>query len=150
MSTYHLRNSRTGNKYKTRYNKKKTRYNKTKICNKNSRNKSKSKTKIKSRYKSIKYYLAGSPTTNTTIPCSMCNKTTTRSESLTPLQCLNKHGQQSHRICKDCWFNEETGFALENKKHSCPGCLTNLPLNPLPKSNTTNKPSTTEPIVIST
>jgi hypothetical protein len=40
-----------------------------------------------------------------------------------------KHGKAAHRICEDCWWDEQTGFALESSSHECPGCRKGLPLN---------------------
>lgn len=63
--------------------------------------------------------------------CCMCNKTLNvndKTNALIPLECLRKHGKEAHRICKECWFDEEDGFALEGKSHKCPGCEKGLPL----------------------
>ena len=50
--------------------------------------------------------------------------------AMTPLVCLNAKGPlASHRLCHDCWFNPETGFALEGTNHSCPGCENHVPSN---------------------
>ena len=29
---------------------------------------------------------------------------------------------KTHKICENCWWDEEQGFALENTSHKCPGC----------------------------
>jgi len=60
--------------------------------------------------------------------CCMCSKDTQNEVLLIPLACLNLHGQKSHRICQECWWNKETGFARENGSHCCPGCEKGLPL----------------------
>jgi len=63
--------------------------------------------------------------------CCMCNKTLNvndKTNALIPLECLRKRGKEAHRICKECWFDEEDGFALEGKSHKCPGCEKGLPL----------------------
>ena len=65
--------------------------------------------------------------------CCMCGKPVDlddRVNALIPKQCLNKYGRMAaHRICKECWFEPETGFAVEGANHKCPGCVKNLPLN---------------------
>jgi hypothetical protein len=63
--------------------------------------------------------------------CCMCNKTLNvndKTNALIPLECLRNHRLEAHRICKECWFDEEDGFALEGKSHKCPGCEKRLPL----------------------
>jgi len=63
--------------------------------------------------------------------CCMCNKTLNvndKTNALIPLECLRNHGLEAHRICKECWFDDEDGFALEGKSHKCPGCEKGLPL----------------------
>jgi hypothetical protein len=42
---------------------------------------------------------------------------------------LNTNGVVAHRICNKCWWEPETGFAVEERNHDCPGCLKGLPLN---------------------
>jgi len=29
---------------------------------------------------------------------------------------------KTHKICENCWWDEEQGFALEHTNHKCPGC----------------------------
>jgi hypothetical protein len=58
----------------------------------------------------------------------MCEKVVHKDHSLLPSECKIKHGLRAHRICKECWFDEEDGFALEGKSHKCPGCEKGLPL----------------------
>jgi len=63
----------------------------------------------------------------------MCGKEIKISEGLVPSICLQKYGSRAHCICKDCWWNEETGFAREGTKHDCPGCEKRLPLTKVPE-----------------
>jgi hypothetical protein len=60
--------------------------------------------------------------------CSICEKTFLINDTLVPRECLMKHGKGAHRICKNCWWDPEFGFALETSSHKCPGCQKNLPL----------------------
>ena len=80
------------------------------------------------------------------INCCMCENKTSRKDTFMPLACLQKHGAKAHRICHNCWWDPETGFARENAPHGCPGCKKELPLNVVPKRNT---PKSEEIIVIS-
>ena len=59
--------------------------------------------------------------------CCMCEKTISN-DGLMPRSCYMKHGENAHRICQECWWNENTGFAKENALHGCPGCLKGLQL----------------------
>jgi hypothetical protein len=61
--------------------------------------------------------------------CSMCEKNVTKDKTLIPRECLMKHGMSAHRICKDCWWDTEAGFAREDASHKCPGCIKGLPLS---------------------
>ncbi len=83
---------------------------------------------------------------NALIPCCMCEREFHRDDMLVPLACLQKHGERAHRICRDCWWDPQIGFAREDAPHGCPGCKRKLPLNPPLK---TRKPTTDEIIVIS-
>ena len=47
---------------------------------------------------------------------------------LTPARCLKKHGMRAHKICSNCWWDKDTGFASECASHICPGCEKNIPL----------------------
>jgi hypothetical protein len=67
-------------------------------------------------------------TEETKVNCCMCEKKVNMNDTLIPRECLNKYGQRAHRICSECWWNPDTGFAREGIKHSCPGCVKNLPL----------------------
>lgn len=40
-----------------------------------------------------------------------------------PIQCVNRTTPIAHKICADCWWDEEKGFALETNCHKCPGCI---------------------------
>jgi len=62
------------------------------------------------------------------VNCCMCEKKVNTNKTLIPLECLNKYGSRAHRICSDCWWDPEEGFAREGIKHSCPGCMKNFPL----------------------
>ena len=74
------------------------------------------------------------------VNCCMCEKKVNMNDTLIPQECLNKYGQRAHRICSDCWWNPDIGFAREGVKHSCPGCAKNLPLTkPIP-SKKSNEP----------
>ncbi len=53
--------------------------------------------------------------------CCICGKS--MSDGLMPRSCYMKHGEHSHRICQDCWWDPNTGFANETSTHGCPGCL---------------------------
>jgi len=83
---------------------------------------------------------------NANIPCCMCEQTFPRDTTMVPSACLMKHGDKAHRICQECWWDPETGFAREDAPHGCPGCKKGLPLNPPLKSK---KPAIEEIVVIS-
>ena len=52
--------------------------------------------------------------------CCMCYTEHDVSNMLTPRRCLVRNGlEKSHKICQSCWFSI---FAVEDVKHSCPGC----------------------------
>ena len=77
--------------------------------------------------KSNKRYKKGGE--NEKVTCCMCEREVDKSNTLVPRACLIDHGRAAHRICHTCWWNPESGFALENRAdHKCPGCLKNLPL----------------------
>jgi hypothetical protein len=63
-----------------------------------------------------------------TIKCCMCEKVINKDNTFVPLKCLNKHGKAAHRICQDCWWDPNIGFAREGVSHECPGCIKGLPL----------------------
>ena len=87
-----------------------------------------------------------SPNTNANVPCCMCDREFPRESMIIPLACLQKNHERAHRICQDCWWDPQMGFAREDAPHGCPGCKRRLPLNPQIK---TIKPTTEEIIVIS-
>ena len=81
----------------------------------------------RSNRKSIKRYKKGGE--NEKVTCCVCKREVDKSNTLMPRACLNNNGFAAHRICNACWWNPESGFALENRAdHKCPGCLKNLPL----------------------
>lgn len=63
----------------------------------------------------------------------MCERIVLLEITFVPGKCLMKHGKAAHRICEDCWWDNEKGFALETSSHECPGCLKGLPLTPFIK-----------------
>ena len=73
------------------------------------------------------------------ISCCVCDKQFPRDTMMVPAQCLRKNRDRAHRICQNCWWNPETGFARENAPHGCPGCKRGLPLNPPLKSRPPRK-----------
>jgi hypothetical protein len=62
------------------------------------------------------------------VQCCMCERRVSDENTLKPSACLMKHGSKAHRICKDCWWDPEKGFAREGVNHECPGCKKGLPL----------------------
>ncbi len=61
--------------------------------------------------------------------CCVCENMVNKQNTFIPRQCLISHGQKAaHRICANCWWDSETGFAKEDTSHKCPGCVKNLPL----------------------
>ena len=74
----------------------------------------------------------------TQVKCCMCEKPVAVDGSLQPRACLEKHGSASHRICQDCWWNNEYGFAREGVSHECPGCKKGLPLTLVKPSTKVN------------
>ena len=53
--------------------------------------------------------------------CCVCTK---QSGKFMPIQCFYYRSESnSHKICQDCWWDEEKGFAIESKSHKCPGCV---------------------------
>ena len=68
--------------------------------------------------------------------CCMCGKEIDTNNGLIPGACYKKNGAiRAHRICSECWWNSETGFAREGADHRCPGCVKGLPLNGTPLDN---------------
>lgn len=62
------------------------------------------------------------------VTCCMCEREVDKNSTLIPRECLNKFASRAHRICLDCWWNPEYGFARENAPHGCPGCAKKFPL----------------------
>ena len=71
---------------------------------------------------------------NEKVTCCVCKREVDKSNTLMPRACLNNNGFAAHRICRDCWWNPESGFAREDTDHRCPGCLDNFPLTPVEKN----------------
>jgi hypothetical protein len=95
------------------------------------------KAKRNNKTKRIKFSTKGrgrtSATAYTTDPkCSICLKSVLHDKSLIPARCIQTRGQSAHRICKECWFDEKCGFALEHVDHKCPGCLKGMPFTKVP------------------
>ena len=65
---------------------------------------------------------------NVPVSCCVCEGTFPRDDTLVPARCLKENRERAHRICQDCWWDPETGFARENAPHGCPGCIKNFPL----------------------
>lgn len=76
-----------------------------------------------------------SPISNDTlISCCMCDRNFNRNDMMVPSICLRKNGERAHKICQDCWWDPQIGFAREDAPHGCPGCKRKLPLNPQVKT----------------
>lgn len=73
------------------------------------------------------------------LPCCMCDREFPRKTMFTPLVCLNKNHERAHKICQDCWWDPQIGFAREDAPHGCPGCKRRLPLNPSIKPTEVNE-----------
>lgn len=67
------------------------------------------------------------------VRCSICEKNVDIVKTFIPRECLMKHGKAAHRVCDKCWWDPQTGFALESSSHLCPGCQKGLPLTPYKK-----------------
>jgi len=80
----------------------------------------------RSNKRSFKRYKKGGQEEKVT--CCICEREVNKNNTLIPRECLMKNGSKAHRICHDCWWNPESGFAREDADHRCPGCLKNLPL----------------------
>jgi hypothetical protein len=76
---------------------------------------------------------------NENVTCSMCESVVKKKDTLVPRVCLNEHGRKAHRICSECWWNPETGFAREGARHGCPGCEKKLPLTNISNVPSSNK-----------
>ena len=73
------------------------------------------------------------------VNCCVCGKETNINESLIPGACSRIYGSKAHRMCPECWWNPENGFARENSSHACPGCEKGLPLPKISQKQTTEK-----------
>uniref|UniRef100_A0A6C0K425 Uncharacterized protein n=1 Tax=viral metagenome TaxID=1070528 RepID=A0A6C0K425_9ZZZZ len=62
------------------------------------------------------------------VQCCICERRVSERNTLNPSACLMKNGSKAHRICSDCWWDSENGFAREGANHECPGCKKGLPL----------------------
>lgn len=70
------------------------------------------------------------------VKCCICERMVNKADTMIPRECLTKYGYKvAHRICKDCWWDPETGFAREEGSHKCPGCIKGLPLTPSKKES---------------
>lgn len=65
---------------------------------------------------------------NDNVKCCMCEKIVKKDGTLVPRECLMNHGKAAHRICQDCWWDPDIGFARETASHKCPGCEKGSPL----------------------
>ena len=97
------------------------------------RNKRCKRRKTQCKHNQRKYSKRGRGTnemTNENVKCCMCEKMINKKNTLSPRECLNEHGPGAHRICQECWWDPEKGFASEDVSHKCPGCIKGLPLTP--------------------
>ena len=79
------------------------------------------------------------------VNCCICGKEVDKSDTLVPQSCSRINFEKAHRICSQCWWNTEYGFARENAPHGCPGCANNFPLtNVKPKTNVQPKTNISE------
>jgi len=62
------------------------------------------------------------------VNCCSCSKEINKMGSFIPRKCSRINYLNSHRLCKECWFDGTNAFANENRSHNCPGCEKNLPL----------------------
>lgn len=105
--------------------------NKHKKIYKTKRNRIKTTNRIKKTRKNRSRKNGGN--NDNTVQCAMCEKTVSKTDTLVPSGCSLQHGQRAHRICQKCWWDPNTGFALETSSHQCPGCIKGLPLLPKEK-----------------
>ena len=88
---------------------------------------------LKRSNKRFKKYIKGGQEEK--VKCCICEKEIDKNNTLVPRECLMKNGSAAHRICQDCWWNSESGFAREDADHKCPGCIKKLPLTTVTKKN---------------
>jgi hypothetical protein len=62
------------------------------------------------------------------VKCCICEKIVDFKHTFVPRECLMKYGKAAHRICEECWWDPQSGFALETASHKCPGCQKGFPL----------------------
>jgi hypothetical protein len=97
--------------------------------NKRKRNINKTNKNKKSRkYRKKAYKKGGNGDDKTN--CCVCGMVTNISDTLIPLDCLQKRrekGKGPHRLCQHCWWNPKTGFAREGVNHKCPCCEKDVP-----------------------
>jgi hypothetical protein len=98
---------------------------------KNKKNYKKNKKSYKKNKRSYKIFKKGGNNDENNI-CCMCENKINLKNSLTPRECLNENGRKAHRICSECWWNPETGFAREGINHQCPGCKKKMPFTNVP------------------
>lgn len=96
--------------------------------NKSRKHNNKSRKIKMQKYNIIMTNLGRGPYDENTTNCCMCGKPVDKDRALMPSECSIKHGRRAHRICEECWFRPETGFAVEGRSHKCPGCEKGLPL----------------------
>ncbi len=69
--------------------------------------------------------------------CCICIKEITDMDNnLIASICYRRYMDKSHRICYECWFDPDSGFAIENKSHKCPGCVNKFPLTKISYNKT--------------
>ena len=104
---------------------------KSKTMNKRKRNKNKTNKNKKSRkYRKKAYKKGGDGDGDDKTKCCVCGMVTNISDTLIPLDCLQKRrekGKGPHRLCQHCWWNPVTGFANEGVNHKCPCCEKGAP-----------------------
>jgi len=63
------------------------------------------------------------------VQCCMCCKQVNITNTFMPSICFRVNMQKAHRICAECWWEPEIGFACENNTHQCPGCAAKMSYN---------------------
>ena len=66
---------------------------------------------------------------NDKVNCCNCGKEISKMDSLIPRKCSRINYLNSHRLCKECWFDGPNAFANENRSHNCPGCEKKTAIN---------------------
>ena len=63
--------------------------------------------------------------------CCICIKPISVSQrALSSAICIQRNGNNSHKICQQCWWDS---FAQETICHNCPGCVKGLSLTIIQK-----------------